>query len=101
MKLNITYPKLTAATITSIQIFLLCCYYFDDCRENKHIECSSDVAMWQLWEVWIPTILSVSVFGGAFICGCCYTVFNLNARNAHIHARFRTNYKGPDPTTFV
>jgi len=47
--------------LSILQIIFAICYYADPCREDSHKECSTLIAKWEPWGVWMPTIISAGL----------------------------------------
>ena len=65
------------SVVTLLQIIFAVCYYADPCRKDDQKDCSTLIAEWKPWQVWLPMIISASILGVALLLGglgCCFRV---------------------------
>ena len=76
--------KNNASFTANIQLVLLGLYYLDICHSDHKEKCTTVVPYWDLWVVWLPTIMSVGLtlfyLLLACLCGGC-TKFFKNKKN--------------------
>ena len=55
---------------TILQIIFALCYYADPCQKDAHNKCATTIPTWNIWLVWLPTIIPVG-------CLLIYTIIML------------------------
>ena len=57
-----------AGLFTILQIIFAICYYADPCHNNPQKECSTKIATWNPWYVWLPTIIPTGICALVVLC---------------------------------